>query len=284
VTINLLGRNWHRELCRCVSQTTKSLFVCSPYVTIDGCDLLQSHMTAPFRRDGRLTILSDLSPIHLLQRSTDPRALLSLLGSVEQGVLWHLPRVHAKVFIFDLSYAVVTSANLTAGGLYRNVEFGVGLSDATTVATIHTELESFGRLGAAIDRHRLEKYCELAAEVTEQLAEQLRAVTSAAKTKLNKALRSTEDELLRWRAAGGRVTAVFASTIVFLLERNGPMSTAALHPLIKEIHPDLCDDTIDRVIDGRHYGRRWKHWVRSAQQRLIRSGQVALIDGKWRLA
>ncbi|HUE72334.1 MAG TPA: phospholipase D-like domain-containing protein [Pirellulaceae bacterium] len=284
MAVKLLARNWQFELARCLSQTRQSLFICSPFITVDGCNLIRSHLPETFQSTGRLSILSDLSPIHLLQQATDPRALQSLLSSVDDGVLWHLPRVHAKVFIFDRSYAVVTSANLTAGGLYRNIEYGVGISDVTTVTAIHAELESFGRLAAPIDRPRLERYCELATEVTTEVSRQLRAVTSAAKSKLDKALRSTEDELLRWRSAGGRVTPVFADTIVFLLERDGPLSTAELHPRIKGIHPDLCDDAIDRVIDGRHFGKRWKHWVRSAQQRLTRDGRVKLIGGKWMLA
>jgi hypothetical protein len=52
---------------------------------------------------------------------------------------------------------------------------------------------------------------------------------------------------------------------------------------VQAIHPDLCDDSIDRVIDGEHFGKKWKHQVRSAQSYLKRIGSVQLRDGKWRL-
>jgi hypothetical protein len=53
--------------------------------------------------------------------------------------------------------------------------------------------------------------------------------------------------------------------------------------LIENIHPDLCDNTVDRVIDGKRFGKKWKHAVRTAQQQLKREGLVALSGGRWLL-
>ena len=61
------------------------------------------------------------------------------------------------------------------------------------------------------------------------------------------------------------------------------MSTDELNPLIQKIHPDLCDDSVDRVIDGRHFGKKWKHAVRTAQQYLKRTEQIELHEGLWHL-
>jgi hypothetical protein len=49
------------------------------------------------------------------------------------------------------------------------------------------------------------------------------------------------------------------------------------------MHPDLCDDKLDRVIGGVNFGKKWKHLVRSAQQALKREGCIALDGSKWRL-
>jgi hypothetical protein len=76
---------------------------------------------------------------------------------------------------------------------------------------------------------------------------------------------------------------VFAKTILYLLTHYGPLSTDQLHPKIKAINPDLCDDTIDRVIDGKSFGKKWKHAVRSAQQQLKKRGLVKLEGEHWRL-
>jgi hypothetical protein len=53
---------------------------------------------------------------------------------------------------------------------------------------------------------------------------------------------------------------------------------------VQQIHPDLCDDSIDRVIDGMNFGKKWKHHVRSAQQALKREGVVLFDNGTWRLS
>jgi hypothetical protein len=52
---------------------------------------------------------------------------------------------------------------------------------------------------------------------------------------------------------------------------------------VKLTDPDLCDDSVDRVIDGVHFGKKWKHYVRNAQQYLKRSGEIEFDGSRWRL-
>ena len=81
---------------------------------------------------------------------------------------------------------------------------------------------------------------------------------------------------------GESTNAIFVRTILYLL-RNAALTTREMHPLIHNIHPDLCDDTIDRVINGIQFGKEWKHRVRGAQVVLRRKGLIELVDGRWRL-
>jgi hypothetical protein len=50
-----------------------------------------------------------------------------------------------------------------------------------------------------------------------------------------------------------------------LLRRHGPSSAGQRNPLLAPVHPDLCDDSIDRVKDGKRFGKKWKYAVRTAQ-------------------
>ncbi|MFP3903847.1 MAG: phospholipase D-like domain-containing protein [Armatimonadota bacterium] len=52
------------------------------------------------------------------------------------SVVRSLQRLHAKVYIFDDTHAIVTSGNLTTAGLQSNVEYGVVLSDVEMVEEI----------------------------------------------------------------------------------------------------------------------------------------------------
>ena len=91
------------------------------------------------------------------------------------------------------------------------------------------------------------------------------------------------DELIFTRIKGDALHTTFEKTIFYILSKYGALETQQLHNHIKEIHPDLCDDNIDRVIDGVRFGKKWKHAVRSSQQHLKKKGLIELIDAKWKL-
>lgn len=59
-----------------------------------------------------------------------------------------------------------------------------------------------------------------------------------------------------------------------------------MNPLIQNLVPELCDDEVDRIINGVTFGRKWKHQVRNAQVQLRRDGIIVQEDGRnsaWRL-
>jgi phosphatidylserine/phosphatidylglycerophosphate/cardiolipin synthase-like enzyme len=231
-----------------------------------------------------MTFITDLSPANVCQRSTDPCALRLLGDHAANTVLRHLPGVHAKVYIADEDVAIVTSANLTAAGLYRNFEYGVELRSDPLTGGIKRDVLEYGALGADVPPDQLEVYCHAAEELHSLFDEQRRSIRREIRRRFEESFRDAEDRLIRLRLAGGPIHTVFARTIEYLLRSHGPMTTENMHPMIKMIHPDLCDDSVDRVIDGKRFGKKWKHAVRTAQQQLKKRGVVCYEDGLWRLA
>ena len=110
-----------------------------------------------------------------------------------------------------------------------------------------------------------------------------KSIKSQLSAEFERQLRHFDDEIIRLRAAGRTPHAIFAEAILYFLAKH-PMSTAELHPLIQKVHPDLCDNSVDRVIDGKHFGKKWKHAVRTAQQHLKKKGTIDFKDGKWWLS
>jgi len=196
----------------------------------------------------------------------------------------HLPGVHAKVYVADEDLAIVTSGNLTAGGLYRNFEYGVEIRSDPVTGTIKRDILEYGALGADVPPDQLDAYCNAADELQGLFDEQQRSTRREIRWRFEQSLRNAEESLIRVRLAGGPVHAVFARTIEYLLRSQGPLTTERLHPIIQTIHPDLCDDSVDRVIDGRRFGKKWKHAVRTAQQQLKKRGVIRYEHGFWRLA
>jgi phosphatidylserine/phosphatidylglycerophosphate/cardiolipin synthase-like enzyme len=279
--IHLIGKDWKNRLESLLKQANHDIIISSPYVSSEGAEFVTSTLRSGWPRILKAHILTDLSPPAVAQGVNDPKAILRIGEVVSELEVIHLPRVHAKVYLADSARAIITSGNLTTGGLERNYEYGVEIRDVTSVGIVRNDLLAYSTLGARFSVPELHAYAAQAESVTKEFRKSQRSIARAAQLKLRAALIGIEDELIRRRLAGGPVHTVFAKTILYLLARNGPLSTANLHKLVSEIHPDLCDNTIDRVIDGKRFGKKWKHAVRTAQQQLKKRGQVKLVGEKW---
>lgn len=276
----LLSRDWKDALAELVAGTRSHLMISSPYVTGDGIAFIIGNRHPSLNS---VTFVTDLSPVNICDGATDPNALVSLMSGVPNVVLRHLPRLHAKVYVSDARCAIITSANLTIGGLDRNYEYGVKIPDPRIVESISQDISRYSELGALVARDNLQVYCDIANRVRATYQRERNSVTRSLRSEFEKHLAAAQDQLLRLRLAEGPMHTVFAKTIVYLLTRYGPLSTDQLHPRIKAIHPDLCDDNIDRIIDGKSYGKKWKHAVRSAQQQLKKKGLAILENDRWTL-
>lgn len=266
-----------------IESANNELHIVSPYVTQVGATLITDRIKSPARRSSMaVRLLTDLNPFSACQGSCDPEAILHLARSFPKSTVTHLPRVHAKIIVADRAAAIVGSANLTAGGIQDNYEYCIKVSSREIALQIAKDVEDYASLGAAIKEDLLESYSQAASSLRKSLLRQEQAASSSLKKEFEARLRTADDLLLRARVRQG-VTGIFSRTILFLL-RGGPMKTVDIHPQVKRIHPDLCDDSVDRIIDGERFGKKWKHLVRTAQQILKRDGLIEFDGRLWRLA
>lgn len=282
-TIRLIQGAWDSTFAEIVSSAQQRLVLCAPYVSRDGASAIAGARAGKTDIGSRSLMLTDLSPRAVCAGATDPSAVASIEATLKGSKVVHLPRLHAKVYVADGRTAAVTSGNLTSGGLGRNYEYGVVVSDAALATSIETDILEYAALGAEMDAASLARYCEAAIDARTAYAQLVASASRAVQRRLASALHVADDALISARLAGGAMHTVFARTIAFLLRRQGPLTTQQLHPLVQQLHPDLCDDSVDRVIDGKHFGKKWKHAVRTAQQQLKKTGAIALVDGRWNL-
>ncbi len=282
-SIRLIAGAWDSTFAEVVSSAQHRLVLCAPYVSQDGANAVARARANKKEIGKQSLLLTDLSPRAVCAGATDPSAVASVSTALSGSKVVHLPRLHAKVYVADGRRAVVTSGNLTSGGLGRNYEYGVLISNDALVTNIESDVLEYAALGAEMDAATLATYCEAAIDARKAYVQQVASASRAVQRRLTSALHAADDTLIRARLAGGAMHTVFAKTITFLLRRQGPLSTQQLHPLVQKLHPDLCDDSVDRVIDGKHFGKKWKHAVRTAQQQLKKAGTVVLVDGRWHL-
>ena len=278
----LLRSPWVAEFEAVLGRATSSLILCAPFVGRGPCDRVRRRMTALRDTGFQMTMLTDLSRDNILSGATDVTAIADVVRDFPTATVRFLPSLHAKIYVADETCAIVTSANMTDSGLYRNFEYGMLFDDPQTVRAIRLDVLQYASLGSPVDRAQLDGFAAAVAElrVMRQAAE--RSLRSRLRREFDRRLRQVDDALLRARAAGRSAHAIYADTILHLL-RQGPMSTVEINRAIKRIHPDLCDDTIDRVIDGQHFGKKWKHAVRTAQAFLRRKGDIQREGRKWQL-
>lgn len=281
--IELLNRNWSKSLSAMFAGAKNEVFISSPYVTKTGSDFFLDNTSQEFKENGCLTFLTNLSPQNISQGSTDPSAFDILQKGMKNVTIWHLPNLHAKVYISDKSKAIVTSGNFTAGGFFNNFEYGIKVLDSEHSNKIHDDILSYSQLGSNISSENLQTYLEISEELKQSVKEQQKATKASISKKFKELLIKAEDQLIKERLNVGAVHNIFSKTVLYILTKYGAMSTEQLHLHVQQIHPDLCDDTIDRVIDGKHFGKKWKHYVRNSQQHLKGRGLIVLEKGVWKL-
>ena len=246
-SIQPLQRRWRDGLSELLQAAHSDVLISSPFVTQRGVSFLREYLPSSFKAEGRLAFLTDLSARNVVQRATDPEALQDLAGTAAEITLYHLPRLHAKVYLADDSSAIITSGNLTEGGLRLNYEYGVSVVDAAAVVHVRKDIESYASLGALLRLEQLSAYIAAAEEARVAFGDQQRSTRRSAQKVYEEALERADIELLKLRVAGDSVHSILSKTVVYLL------------------------------------GKKWKHWVRTAQAMLKRQGKVGLVDGKWQL-
>lgn len=193
-----------------------------------------------------------------------------------------MPSLHAKVYVADERIAIVTSANLTEPGVSGNLEYGTAFTNTHTVQQVRADFENYSLLGAKVSPSDVEALLNETRELKTLFRQAQYSIKKEARRAFQRKLDAARDHLLRHRAKGKTTQAMLSEAILFLLAK-APLNTSELQPLVQQLQPDLCDDSIDRVIDGVHFGRRWKHHVRSAQQALKRRGAISYDGERWHL-
>ncbi len=255
--------------------------VVSPYITEQ--PLQQLSLAICERKHPQVTFLTNLSTDSILQGSLDARSIARFCKDFPDTTVRHLPGLHAKAYVADDHTAIITSGNLTKSSLYQNYEYGVQIQDPHTVKKIARDLSDYGSLGSEIAFDDLSRLADAFESLAQKHADALKSARASARSAFETELEATRESLRSLRAAPGEsANSIFCRTILYLLA-NEPLTTRDMHPMIASIHPDLCDDHIDRIINGVHFGREWKHRVRGAQVDLRRKDLIYLVEGKWRL-
>jgi phosphatidylserine/phosphatidylglycerophosphate/cardiolipin synthase-like enzyme len=212
--VSVITGPWRDHLRSVVQSARQRLLVCAPFVSNVGARLICDSCATAAAIGRSSLILTDLSPRAVCDGVTDPSAVELLGGTLCGAKVVHLPRLHAKVYCADGRRAIVSSGNLTAGGLELNYECGVLINDSRMAACVERDIRAYASLGATIDGTALANYTRLAQEVRSARRQEMDSATRNARRRLANALRRADDALVRAHLAGGAIHTVFAHDCV----------------------------------------------------------------------
>ena len=159
----------------------------------------------------------------------------------------------------------------------------VAITEPDDVAAIVDDLLEYGNMGVPVTPEVLVELGDLAEQARQDQAAMDAVVSDNAKNQKDQyddSVHSIAERLVELRVAKNgfatdtkaSLNAQFVDAVKYVLRRNGPMRTRDMNPLIRQLLPELCDDSVDRVINGVKFGRKWKHTVRNSQLQLRRAG------------
>jgi len=281
--ISLVKSPWADTFHRLLSEARENLLLASPFVKrSQASKILSCLQSRGVHNDIHVALITDVRPESVLNGASDLEALVDLGTNLPGFGLTHLPSLHAKVYVADGRMAVVTSGNLTYSGVSGNIEYGVAFTDESMVREIRRDFVDYALLGAKISVSEIASLADDLRELKGLYRKAQQSVRAQAQRAFKEKLEAARIRVLKHRATGKTTNAILSQTILFLLAK-GPLLTSELHPLIQSIHPDICDDSVDRIIDGVHFGKKWKHHVRGAQVVLRRQGRIHYDGKQWHL-
>jgi hypothetical protein len=134
--MEILKTPWKDDLLQLVSDSRESIKITSPFVKKDICSDIFN--TKQLSSSFELITSFKLANIH--NGSLDLDALNLILE--KKGIIKNHSRLHAKIYIFDDKKAIITSGNLTFGGLVKNFEYGILVDDKKLLTQISADFNA----------------------------------------------------------------------------------------------------------------------------------------------
>lgn len=110
-----------------VSDSKKSIRLCAPYVKKDIVNNIYKNKT----KNVKINFISNFSIPNFYKKSSDIEAFKTIMEWKDK--VYNCQKLHAKLYIFDDKYSIITSSNLTLSGFKKNLEYGILINDTNLV-------------------------------------------------------------------------------------------------------------------------------------------------------
>lgn len=131
-------KNWYNKFIDELRQT-KKLRVVSPFVKEQIIRKMEGHFD--------FNNFELITRFNLRDFASNLSSIDGLKFSVERGAnVFGIKELHSKIYLFDNRSAIITSANLTTGGLISNYECGIYTTDPSTIQSLQNYFNELKRI------------------------------------------------------------------------------------------------------------------------------------------
>lgn len=135
--MRILRNPWKEDFLRLVSESNKSIQITSPYIKEDICnDLIRVK-----KEQSKIEIYTSFKLMNIYSGSLDLAGLEKIIS--QNGIVKNFPKLHSKIYLFDNERVIITSGNLTNGGLLNNFEYGIYSEDISIINEVSKDFKSF---------------------------------------------------------------------------------------------------------------------------------------------
>ena len=127
---------WLVKFRTLIAATKGSFIFTSPFVKLSAIKWVLENRKHNFSIQGAISYR-----LRNFERGASDLDAIQLLRDAKATVM-NIPNLHSKIYIFDSNSAIISSANLTAGGLLKNMEIGILLKHSKTIKELRSYIEN----------------------------------------------------------------------------------------------------------------------------------------------
>lgn len=133
--IQILNKSIDDTFFSLVESSKVSIKLCAPFVK----ESIVKKIYENKKKNVKLDLVTNFNLQYFHKRSSDIEAMEII--NQQNGNLFNNQYLHAKFYIFDDKYIIITSANLTLSGLSKNVEYGVLFDESHLIKQVLNDFE-----------------------------------------------------------------------------------------------------------------------------------------------
>lgn len=145
--MKIIKTPWKNELIELVQGSKKSIMITSPFVKENIC----REIISAKQQNTALHLVTSFNIKNIHSGSLDLDGIESIISN--NGLVLNYSKIHSKIYLFDEKKVIITSGNLTNGGLVNNYEYGIYTDDKLIVAQVANDFrnivsnENVGKIG-----------------------------------------------------------------------------------------------------------------------------------------